>query len=30
MSEYLNKQEFSDVSFLVEGRRIYAHRLDLR
>eukprot|EP00439_Symbiodinium_sp_Y106_P084615 s2025_g26.t1 len=27
MSEYLNKQEFSDVSFVVEGRRIFAHRI---
>lgn len=27
MSEYLNKQQFSDVTFLVEGRRLYAHRI---
>mmetsp|Transcript_70402 Transcript_70402/g.155742 ORF Transcript_70402/g.155742 Transcript_70402/m.155742 type:complete len:553 (-) Transcript_70402:123-1781(-) len=27
MSEYLNKQQFSDVTFIVEGRRLYAHRI---
>jgi len=27
MSEYLNKQQFSDVTFVVEGRRLYAHRV---
>eukprot|EP00930_Biecheleria_cincta_P049400 TRINITY_DN34610_c0_g1_i1.p1 TRINITY_DN34610_c0_g1~~TRINITY_DN34610_c0_g1_i1.p1 ORF type:complete len:607 (-),score=99.85 TRINITY_DN34610_c0_g1_i1:24-1844(-) len=27
MSEYLNEQQFSDVSFVVEGRPIYAHRV---
>merc|ERR1719188_1647575 len=27
MSEYMNKQQFSDVVFVVEGRRLYAHRV---
>jgi len=27
MSEYLNREQFSDVVFLVEGRRLYAHRI---
>mmetsp|Transcript_70614 Transcript_70614/g.169193 ORF Transcript_70614/g.169193 Transcript_70614/m.169193 type:complete len:555 (-) Transcript_70614:174-1838(-) len=27
MSEYLNKQQFSDVTFNVEGKKIYAHRI---
>merc|ERR1719356_2197885 len=27
MSDYLNTPQFSDVSFLVEGRRLYAHRM---
>lgn len=27
MSEYLNNEQFSDVSFLVEGRRLMAHRM---
>mmetsp|Transcript_7814 Transcript_7814/g.22326 ORF Transcript_7814/g.22326 Transcript_7814/m.22326 type:complete len:579 (+) Transcript_7814:33-1769(+) len=27
MSEYLNKEQFSDITFLVEGRRLYAHRV---
>eukprot|EP00747_Dinoflagellata_sp_TGD_P182727 gnl/TRDRNA2_/TRDRNA2_37083_c0_seq1.p1 gnl/TRDRNA2_/TRDRNA2_37083_c0~~gnl/TRDRNA2_/TRDRNA2_37083_c0_seq1.p1 ORF type:complete len:288 (+),score=51.56 gnl/TRDRNA2_/TRDRNA2_37083_c0_seq1:1-864(+) len=27
MSEYLNQKQFSDVTFVVEGRRIYAHRI---
>merc|ERR1719188_2583092 len=27
MNEYLNKQQFSDVVFLVEGRRLHAHRI---
>jgi len=27
MSEYLNKQQFSDVTFVVEGRRLHAHRI---
>jgi len=27
MSEYLNKEQFSDVIFIVEGRRVFAHRI---
>merc|ERR1719456_151672 len=27
MSEYLNREQFSDVAFIVEGQRIYAHRI---
>mmetsp|Transcript_17705 Transcript_17705/g.49009 ORF Transcript_17705/g.49009 Transcript_17705/m.49009 type:complete len:548 (+) Transcript_17705:68-1711(+) len=27
MSEYLNKEQFSDVVFVVEGRRLFAHRV---
>lgn len=27
MTEYLNKEQFSDVVFVVEGRRLYAHRI---
>merc|ERR1712066_958151 len=27
MSEYLNKQQFSDVTFVVEGRKLHAHRI---
>jgi hypothetical protein len=27
MSEYLNQEQFSDVTFLVEGRRLHAHRI---
>jgi N-acetylneuraminic acid mutarotase len=27
MSDYLNRQQFSDVTFLVEGRRLYSHRI---
>lgn len=27
MSEYLNSSQFSDVTFVIEGRRIYAHRV---
>lgn len=29
MSEYLNKEQFSDVVFVVEGRRLFAHRIIL-
>mmetsp|Transcript_118452 Transcript_118452/g.340141 ORF Transcript_118452/g.340141 Transcript_118452/m.340141 type:complete len:579 (-) Transcript_118452:38-1774(-) len=29
MSEYLNKEQFSDVAFRVEGRRLFAHRIIL-
>lgn len=27
MAEYLNREQFSDVIFLVEGKRLYAHRM---
>merc|ERR1712187_144637 len=27
MNEYLNKQQFSDVVFVVEGRQLHAHRI---
>merc|ERR1719343_1159571 len=27
MSDYLNSQQFSDVTFVVEGRRLHAHRI---
>ncbi|CAK9051211.1 unnamed protein product [Durusdinium trenchii] len=27
MSEYLNKEQFSDVCFVVEGKRLYGHRV---
>lgn len=27
MSEFLNKEQFSDVTFIVEGRRLHAHRI---
>lgn len=29
ISDYCNKEEFSDVTFLVEGKKFYAHRLIL-
>merc|ERR1719277_327141 len=27
MSEYMNKEQFSDVVFVIEGRRLFAHRI---
>jgi len=26
MSEYINKDELSDVTFIIEGKKFYAHR----